>query len=78
MEPRDLFDGALIFLIAVVAYLEVFGFGVSRERLAAILSVLTNQDPAVYLVMAGFFAVFFLGYVALYVPARYGRSRGPP
>lgn len=78
MEPRDVFDGILMVLIAAIAYLEVFGFGVSRERLEAIASILANQEPGVYLVVAGVFGVVFLVYVAIWVPARYGRSRGPP
>lgn len=78
MEPRAVFDGILMFLIAVVAYLEVFGFGISRDRLEAIADALLNQDVGVYLVVAGIFGIVFLGYVVIYVPAKYGRTRGPP
>lgn len=74
MEPRDLFDGLVIVLVAVVVYLEVFGFVLSPERLGVILEVLLGQDLSVYLVAAGIFGVVFVGYIAVYLPKKYGKS----
>lgn len=73
MEPRDVFDGALVGLIAVVAYWEVFGFGVSRDRLDAIVATVLGLDLTVYLVVAGLFGVVFVGYIAIYLPQKYGQ-----
>lgn len=76
MEPRDVLDGALVGLIAIVAYWEVFGFGVSRDRLEAIVATVLGLDLTVYLVVAGIFGVVFVGYIALYIPHKYGRRAG--
>lgn len=76
MEPRDVFDGALIVLTAAVAYWEVFGFGLSRDRLDAIVATVLGLDVTVYLVVAGFFGVLFVGYIALYLPRKYGKRAG--
>ena len=76
MEPRDVFDGALVVLITVVAYWEVFGFGISRERLDAIVATVLGLDVTVYLVVAGVFGIVFVGYIALYLPQKYGKRAG--
>jgi hypothetical protein len=73
MEPRDVFDVALVVLIALVAYWEVFGFGLSRERVDAIVATVLGLDLTVYLVVAGLFGVVFVGYIAIYLPQKYGR-----
>ncbi len=74
MEPRDLFDGLVIVLVAVVVYLEVFGFALSPERLGVIIEVLMGLDLTVYLVVAGIFGVAFVGYIAIYLPQKYSRT----
>lgn len=74
MEPRDLFDGIMVALIAVVTYLEVFGFGISSDRLRTVVETLLNQDLAVYLVIAGMLGVAFVGYIAIYLPQKYSTS----
>lgn len=76
MEPRDVFDGVLVALIAIVAYWEVFGFGLSRERLDAILATVLGLDITVYLVVAGVFGIVFVGYIAIYLPQKYGKRAG--
>jgi hypothetical protein len=73
MEPRDVFDVALVVLIALVAYWEVFGFGLSRERVDAIVATVLGLDLTVYLVVAGLFGVVFVGYITIYLPQKYGR-----
>lgn len=72
MEPRDVFDGALVFLIAVVVYVEVFGLGISRERVDALVEVLLGLDLAIYLVIAGLLGVAYVGYIAIVLPEKYG------
>lgn len=76
MQPRDVFDGVLVALIAIVAYWEVFGFGLSRDRLDAILATVLGLDITVYLVVAGVFGIVFVGYIAIYLPQKYGRKAG--
>lgn len=78
MEPRDVFDAALVVLVTVVVYLELLGFGVSRGRLAVIVEVLLGQDLAVYLVLAGVFGIIFLGYITIYLPQKYSRRAAEP
>lgn len=78
MEPRDVFDGALVVLVTVVVYLELLGFGVSRERLWIIVEVFLGLDLAVYLVVAGLFGVVFVGYITIYLPQKYSRRPTDP
>lgn len=74
MEPRDVFDGVVVSLVAVVVYVEIFGFGLSRERLRTILEALLAIDIAVYLVVAAVLGVAFVGYIAIYLPQKYSRQ----
>jgi len=76
MEPRDVFDGVLLVLVTVVAYWEVFGFGLSRARLETIVSTILGLDLTVYLVAAGILGVAFVGYIALYLPQKHGKRAG--
>lgn len=76
MQPRDVFDGVLVALIAIVAYWEVFGFGLSRERLDVIVATVLGLDITVYLVVAGVFGIVFVGYIAIYLPQKYGKQAG--
>lgn len=74
MEPRDVFDGLLVCLIAVVTYLEVFGFGISSDRIDALVEAVLGQDLTVYLVLAGILGVAFVGYIAVYLPKKYSQT----
>jgi|GEM_PF-764793 len=74
MEPRDVFDWALLVIIAAVVYVELFGIGISRERLRTILDTLLGLDLTVYLVLAGILGVAFVGYIAIYLPQKYSTS----
>lgn len=78
MEPRDVFDGALVVLITIVVYIEVIGFGFSGERLEAVLDALLGQDLAIYLVVAGMAGVAFVGYITIYLPQKYSRRGAEP
>lgn len=76
MQPRDVFDGVLVALIAIVAYWEVFGFGLAQDRLDVILATVLGLDITVYLVVAGVFGIVFVGYIAIYLPQKYGKRAG--
>lgn len=76
MEPRDVFDGALVALAAIVAYWEVFGFGLSADRLDAVIATILGLDVTAYLIVAGFFGVLFVGYITIYLPQKYSKRAG--
>ena len=68
MEPRDIFDGALVAFALVALYLELIGFGFSQERLNEVIEAILGIDLAFYIVMGGFLAIGFLIYAFVYVP----------
>jgi len=74
MDPRDVFDWALLVVIGTVLYVELFGLGFSRERLDTIVETLLGFDLTVYLVVAGVFGVLFVGYIVMYLPQKYSTS----
>ncbi|MHB9286983.1 hypothetical protein ACKVMT_08060 [Halobacteriales archaeon Cl-PHB] len=76
MQPRDVFDGIVVALVAVVVYLEVFGFGLSSEKVDRMVAALEGLGVEVYLVVAGIFGIFFLGYIVLYLPQKYSTDLG--
>ncbi len=77
MEPRDVFDGLLFGLLAVIAYVHVFGLSFSRARLDKLVEAVTSLNIAVYLVVAGIIGVVFVGYIALYLPQKQSRDISP-
>ncbi len=77
MQPRDVFDGIVVALVAVVVYLEVFGFGLSTDKVDAVVAALQSLGLEVYLVVAGIFAIFFLGYIVIVLPQKYSTDFGP-
>ena len=76
MQPRDVFDGIVVALVAVVVYLEVFGFGLSTAKVDRVVAALQGLGLEVYLVVAGIVALCFLGYILLVLPGKYTTDLG--
>lgn len=68
MRERTLVDLLLVVVVAVLAYVETFGWSDPAAGLAAILGLFSELDLGVYLVVAGVIGILFVGYVAIYLP----------
>ena len=77
MEPRDVFDGLLIALLAVLSYVHIYGLSFSRDRLDALIEAVASIDVVVYIVIAGMIGVAFVGYIAIYLPQKQSRDISP-
>lgn len=77
MEPRDVFDGLLFGLLAVIAYVHVFGLSFKRARVDTVVEAVSNLNIAVYLVLAGVIGIVFVGYIAIYLPQKQSRDISP-
>ncbi len=75
MGPRDIFDGVLLVVLAIVLYLDRNGRSPSLDPLRAGIEALLSLDTAVYLVVAGVLGAAFVGYIAVYLP--YKQSENP-
>jgi len=70
MKPRDVFDGLLVAFGFVAVYLELVGFGFSRQRVDTVVRALTSFEVTVYVVAGAVVAVLFLIYMLVYVPQK--------
>lgn len=77
MQPRDVFDSIVVALVAAVVYVEVFGVGISTDRVDAVVAAITGLGIEVYLLGAAILGLVFLGYIAIYAPERFGTETGP-
>lgn len=77
MQPRDVFDGLLIGLLAVLSYVHVYGLSFSRDRVDALIEAVTSIDLVVYIVIAGMIGVVFVGYIAIYLPQKQSGEISP-
>ena len=68
MQPRDIFDGILVALLAVILYLEVIGLSISTDSLSAVADAVQNIDAMVLLIIGGALGVMFLAFITIYVP----------
>lgn len=75
MQPRDIFDGILVALLAVILYLEVIGLSISTESLVTVVDAVRNIDTMMLLVAGGALGVIFLGYITIYVPQKMRTER---
>lgn len=77
MQPRDIFDGVLLVLLAAIVYVELFGLSFSEARLDTVIEAISSLNIAIYLVVAGMIGVVFVGYIAIYLPVKQSRDMPP-
>jgi hypothetical protein len=70
MRQRTLADLLLVVAVAVLAYVETFGWSEPAAGFEAIIALFAELDVGVYLVVAGVIGIMFVGYVAIYLPKR--------
>jgi hypothetical protein len=70
MQPRSIFDGVLVAILGTIVYVQLVGPSFSMVRVTMLFDVLTNLDPAFYLVFAGIVAVVALMYMFVYLPQK--------
>ncbi len=68
MQPRDVFDGVLLVVLAVVLALDRYGTGGALGTPEAAVRTVLSLDVVVYLVIGGVLGVAFVGYIAVYLP----------
>lgn len=76
MEPRSVFDGLLVFGVALAVYLHAYAPGVSTAPFHDLSIAMRNLDIAFYLVVAGTLGIVFIAFITLYMPKRH--SNRPP
>jgi hypothetical protein len=74
MQPRSLFDGLLLAILGTIVYVELVGPSFAWGRVGMLSDVLTNLDPAFYLVFAGIVAVVALMYMFVYLPQKQSKN----
>jgi uncharacterized membrane protein YbhN (UPF0104 family) len=77
MEPRDVFDGLLFGLLAVISYVHVFGLSFKQARVDTLVEAVSNLNVVVYLGLAGIIGLAFVGYIAIYLPQKQSRDISP-
>ncbi len=77
MDRRVLFDALLAVVGGLLAYTETFGFADPRATIREIVSILSNLDVRVYLVLSGLFGIAFVGYLVVYLPQKDARTIRP-
>lgn len=75
MEPRDLFDVLLVVLVGLALYLQFYGLTLSTDLVWAIVEALQNVDLVYYLIVAGVLGIFFIIYMTIYAPRKYGKGQ---
>jgi hypothetical protein len=74
MQPRDVFDGFLIAVLGIVAYVEIVGPSVSYKRMQVVIEAILNINIAIYLVIGGILGVAYVGYIVLYLPRKQSKN----
>ncbi|MFB6074790.1 MAG: hypothetical protein ABEJ89_07240 [Haloarculaceae archaeon] len=74
MDGRDLFDLLLVAFVALLGYVKTFGFADPAASLDDILSLFSEVDMRVYMVLGGVFGIIFVGYIAIYLPKKAARE----
>lgn len=75
MQPRDIFDGLLVAIFAVILYLEVIGLTISTDSVRSIVTALRNIDAVILLALGGVLGALFLAFITLYIPQKQQTSR---
>ncbi|MEF8785738.1 MAG: hypothetical protein V5A45_07360 [Haloarculaceae archaeon] len=74
MQPRDVFDGILLAILGTILYIRLIGPTFSSARVQTVVDVLLGLELIFYLVFAGMLAIFFLGYLFIYLPQKQSKN----